>query len=352
MDWSLLIFLLLVLLFAYRGYKNGVYKSVSRVCSLLAGYAGAILFTDDLAPLARAELGLEGVAAFVIASLLLFIGASVTLSLLFWLAGKRLLRAEGPSTVSSAGGAVIGSLVGVLLAIVVVWSFAFLRDMRAADEIADASPSGVETLANRAASKAVDTALKMSSAQPEIVGLGAALMASPAEVAGQARRLAASREMRDLLNDPANQRVLDSGDYAALRELPAFRRLMDHPDLQALARSAGLGAAPGDDDEASTAVAVQLSDLWRRAQRVKNDSRVQAIVDDPDFRQKLESGNPLALIVDPRIIELAEIIFAAEAAAAAPPAEGKSEAPRSETKIFSWTDSSGRVHYSDEPPPE
>ena len=45
-------------------------------------------------------------------------------------------------------------------------------------------------------------------------------------------------------------------------------------------------------------------------QRVKNDARVQEIVSDPQFQQKLQSGNPLDLLTDLRLLELANIIFA------------------------------------------
>ena len=44
MDWSLVIFLVVVVFFTYRGYRKGLLRSLSRILSLLAGYITSILY--------------------------------------------------------------------------------------------------------------------------------------------------------------------------------------------------------------------------------------------------------------------------------------------------------------------
>ena len=163
--------------------------------------------------------------------------------------------------------------------------------------------------------------------------------------------------MNNLLGDPETQALLDRGDVKAVRNLPALRQLARNPDMLALAESAGL---LNDTDSGSQAVeaalASHITDIWRRTNRVRNDQRVQQILNDPGFQQKLQTGNPLDLLTDTRLLKLADIIYADEtlsdeANTASPgsiqPANGPQPGADGEIKIFSWVDEDGRVHYSD-----
>lgn len=362
MDWSLAIFVVVVAFFAWRGYRNGVLRSCSRVSSLLAGYACAILFTGPVSRVIESLLQLRGIVAFIVAALLLFIGASVAVSLLFRLARRLHGEDAAPSRASAAGGAVIGLCVGVLIAVVVVWVFSFVRDLqpaRSTELAAPAQPSSpVEQLVNRAAGRAVGKAMSLGAAQPVVVQMSAALIESPAMTTQHAKNLMQSGDFIALFGRPENRRVLDSGNALAVQQLPEFQRLLANPDLQALADAAGLPAMAADSGLApDAALARQLTDIWVRAQNVKHDPRVQAILQDDGFQQKVHAGNPLMLITDDRFLELADIIFADDAApdpamqtptaTGLPPVE-----PVEPTPVYSWTDEYGRVHYSDvEPKP-
>ena len=351
MDWSLILFVLVVLFFAWRGFRNGLYKSIARVLSLLAGYGCAILFTGKLTPLIEAQFGLAGIAAFITASLILFIGASFGVSMIFWLVGRLLLDREPPSLPSAAGGGAVGSLVGVLLALVVVWTWGFVRGMQPLPEsVARTPPGKIEALANRAASGVVASAMNLCSAQPEVSNLSAALVASPGEIAQHGKRLLENEDLIGLINKPENQRLLDSGDYAAVQALPEFQRLLQNPDLQALASAAGMGQESSAAMEAK--LAQQLTDTWNRVQRVKNNPRVQEIINNPEFVQRVRSGNPLELINNADLLELADIVFAEEPAPVDSPGAATALESGKKTTIYRSTDSSGRVQYSDQKPEE
>ena len=351
MDWSLILFIAVVLFFAWRGFRNGLYKSLARVVSLLAGYGCAILFTGKLTPLIESEFGLAGIAGFITASLILFAGASFAVSLIFWLVGKLLLDPGPPSTASAAGGGAIGSLVGVLLALIVVWTWGFVRGMQpVADSVAHTPPGKIEALANRAASGVVASAMDLGSAQPEVSNLSAALVASPGEIAQRGKRLLENKDLIDLINKPENQRLLDSGDISRVQSLPEFQRLVRDPDLQALASAAGMDQESGAAMEAK--LAQQLTETWNRVQRVKNNRRVQEIINNPEFLQRVRSGNPLELINNAELLELADIIFADESPLAEPRDTAASAESGGEARVYRWTDSSGRVQYSDQKPEE
>jgi uncharacterized membrane protein required for colicin V production len=354
-DWSLIIFIVVVLFVAYRGYKKGLIRSLSRVLSLLAGYVASILFTGQVAAIIASLFQLQGIAAFIIAALFLFIAAGVAVSFLFLLVGKLVAENETPSTASSIGGATLGLAVGMVVAFVIVWTFAFVRDVRPAQEtssLPETQKSSIESLSNQVASKAVSAAMSLTSAQPEVTKLSTALVEAPAEMALQAQRLASSNDLNALLSDPRNQSVLNSGDAAALQKLPAFQQLVNNADMMALAKSAGMLSDSADNNQAvEVALASQLTDIWGRMQRVQNNRRVQEILSDPEFQQKVQSGNPLDLFTNAPLLELANIIFSD---AAAPhnasdnePGSATQLTPEKQTTIYSWTDKDGRIHFSD-----
>lgn len=353
MDWSLIIFIAVIAFFTYRGYRKGLLKSLSRILSLVAGYIAAILYTGQLAAFIESQTLLRGLVALISASVILFFAAGFAVGIIFWVISKIMRENENSSATSSIGGALAGLLVGVLVAVVIVWTYAFMRDMQATTEITESEKpdkSAIESLTSRVASKAVKAALVFGDAKSEIAKLGAALVESPAEIAQQAKRLTNSNELGALLGDPKNQRILNSGDIEAVKTLSAFQQLASNPDMQALAISAGmLDDSPDGTTSIDTALASRLTDTWGRMQRVKNDQRVQAILQNPEFQQKIQSDNPLDLLTNSGLLELADIIF--EDGGEVPPINNETQGQsKKENKIFSWTDDKGRVHYSDEEP--
>ena len=359
MDWALLLFFIVVAFFAYRGYKKGLLRSLSRIFSLLGGYTASIIFTEQVSAILTSQFQLQGIVPFIAAALGLFIGASIAVSIVFRLIGALMPATETPSTASSCGGLATGLVVGVIVAITAVWSFTFIRDVRsspAMDELEQTDRSKIETLANRVAGEAVTTAMSLGSVDPDVTRLSAAIIESPAEITLRAQRLMRSDDMPTLLADPKNQAVLDSGDVKALQQLPGFQRLVNNPDFLALAKSAGMLTDDGEIKQSlETMLATRMTEIWGRVQRVKNDARVQEILADPQFQQKIQSGSPLDLLTNPRLLELANIIFidpaAADTTVSKQPngARADSNPPgtsTTEVRFYSWTDENGGTHFS------
>ena len=210
MNLSLIIFLVVVALFAWRGFRSGLLKSVARVLAVVAGYAAAIGFGGRLAGAFEDRFGLQGLLAFGAASASLFVGAALLVMLLFWIL-LRFLPGDGEVSIPSAvGGGVVGGMVGVLLAIVIVWAFAFVRDLApGAGESPVAAAVGIEAFASRVAGRALSTAMSAADVEPEIARFSGAVLEDPAEMAQRTRRLMESPELQALLQDPRNRQVLD-----------------------------------------------------------------------------------------------------------------------------------------------
>lgn len=381
MDWSLIIFVVVVLWFGFRGYHNGLLKSISRILSLVAGYGCAILFTNSFASVVGSQLGLQGMIGIMVASMILFFGASILVGLLFWVVARLVFEQQPPSTASHIGGAVVGSLMGVLFAIIIVWALSFAREMNLTGKAmapapAAAESSGIEAMASRVTGSAVSAALAMGPVDAEVARFGSALLESPAEIAQHGQRLMEGRELKALVQNPANQRVLSRGDAAAVQALPEFQALAQNPDLRAIARAAGLDEQAARNGRSVDAeLAQQMVDIWGRTERIKHHPRVQEIVSDPAFQQRLQSGDPMDLLNSAELLELTGIVFSDEAApgyggspssvstssiGAASSDSGSSEkttagagavaGKTTEKKLYRWKDDSGRIYYSDQKP--
>lgn len=363
MDWSLVIFVAIVLLMGYRGYRNGLLKSIARISSILVGYICAFLFSGQVASLVESNSGIQGIAAFAIASLLLFFGAAAIVGLCFRLIAKLWVKQEALSTASSVGGAVIGTLTGILIAVLVVWAFTFLRGLQADPDTETAQPSppsSIENLAGKVASEALNTAMSLGSASPEITRISSALFEAPADILRQVQRLSRDPDLLMLLTRPENRKALNSGDYRAVQRLEDFQKLARNPHMIEFMESTRLlEMAESDNRDPEDALAIQLSDVWMRTQRVKNDTRVQEILNDPEFRQNMLSGNPVSMLTDSQLLELADIIFSDEAAADREPGNaethtqnqvGETAKPVKPQKIYQWTDENGDVHFSNVDP--
>ncbi len=360
MDWSLIIFSVVVVFFTYRGYKRGFLRSLSRISSLVASYIACTLYTARVAAMVETYTQLQGIVAFFTAALVLFITVGVAVSLLFRLVEELRFEREALPAASSFGGAALGLVVGLIVAFTLVWVSALARDIylaTAPERRAQSNQSSIEMLANGLAGKAVAGAMALVSARPEVASLSAALIESPAEFSQHVQQLALSGDLKALLSDPENQVVLDSGDARAVQALPAFQQLVNNPHMLALANSAGmLDDSANDSGRVDAVLARQITDIWTRTQQVKNDRRVQEILGDAEFQQKLQSGNPLDLLTNAGLLELADIIFSDSAAPdnsadkipdGSLPETPKQPSAKKGTLIYSWTDKQGRVHYSD-----
>ena len=97
-------------------------------------------------------------------------------------------------------------------------------------------------------------------------------------------------------------------------------------------------------------------------QSVKDNSRVQEIINDPEFHQKLQSGNPIDMLSNARLLELANIIYADQTETTdgggqsnntdqqlADDEASTEKAEKKATQIYSGTDKNGKKHFSDKP---
>lgn len=343
---SWLLFAILVGIFTYRGYRQGIWVAASRLLSLVLAYVSALLFSPRLAPLIESHTVIKGMAAYVSAGLVLFLGTSLLLSFLFSLFAK---RARVPSTLSSALGAVMGFGIGSVVGLVAVFAFSYLVEVWPGSSVSlrDRPPNAIERLARGSASKVMSWIGSFSDMEPATAKLSAALVSEPRKVISHVQNLQRNPDMQTLFSEPRYQAVLSQGDVEAIRQLPPFQNLVVSEDMQALMEVSGLDESARDNE---VVLAEQISKLWQRSDRIKNDARLSALLDDPELRDQLEGGNPAVLLNNEKFMEVVKLLLqdSPDTSAATQPQGRQSAAEPAE--IYRWVDADGNVHYGDSKP--
>ncbi len=231
--------------------------------------------------------------------------------------------------------------------------------------------NSAKKLVSTVAASAVDLALK----DPATTSLTKAFAENPQSMLGHVQQLSNDGHLKTLLADPEVQELLTNGDTNALLNNKDFQTLMRNEDMQAI-----LASVEDDKTGASSErlAAEKMTMAWGRANALKNDPQVIAILTDPEFQEQLNAGNKLPLLTNPKLKTLTELIFTNEQAAKAGPSETRSFAntennlqpsldneeeisekaeekllekaeKKPEPQIYQWTDENGKIHYSDSP---
>lgn len=350
---SWFVFLFFVSVFAYRGYRQGIWAASTRIVSLVLAYLIAILFTLKLMPIIEQNTVIQGVAALVTAGMLLFIGSSLILSLLFFLLGK-LINSEKPSTTSAKLGALIGTAIGSIVGLAGVFFVSYLVNVIPKDRLPDTvqaqSLNGIERLAHNAAAKVINWAGGLSGLDDSTAKLSAALVREPGVVLEHVKNIQRSPDVKSLLNDSRSQAALRSGDVGSIQSLPSFQNLLSNPDVKSLMEISGLN----EDGNGEVILAEQMSSVWQRAELLKNDQGIQNILRDPEFQRQLQNGNPMALLNNAEFMAIAskllgdneaDLSSAQQASSSTNSSEEATEVK--EPEIYYWVDDEGNKHYSD-----
>lgn len=402
MNLATLVFGIIVIIFAWRGYKKGFIGSITRVLSWVVAYPAAIFFTKPFAKFLIQNTALDGVIVYFIAGGAIFLGVSFVVTLLLNGLSRLIPDNDFTSTGSKVGGVSVGVVVGGILGLFAVYVLSLIQkpaevqNLVAAEEafisgeanspnevqhtsdassqkkvpgineLTQARDSFIEASAKKligaAAATAVDVALDDKTASQ----VTKAFVEDPQTMLTHVQAISNDGQVKALMGDEQIQSMLTTGDVQGLMRDEQFQSLMNDPHMKALMEQSDVSG-----DSGSQAAAEKMVAAWNRVNLIKHDPRVIAIISDPEFQQQLNAPNKLPLMMNPKLNQLTEIIFSSEAPAAnssntyqivkseqymenqepshqetvaQPPKEDKPK-----TNVYRWTDEEGRVHYSDKP---
>lgn len=412
MDIVTIIFLVIVAFFVWRGYQKGFIGSITRVLSWLLAYPAAIIFTKPLATLFIQHTALDGVIVYFIAGASIFLAVSFFVTLVLNGLSRLIPENTFTETGSKIGGASVGIIIGGLVGLLAVYGIILVKkpDAVPADiataslqeqstnlthvapnnvtpdnitantttnttsttasikvpklnELTSANDSFIEASAKKLISTAAATAVDVALDDKTATQVTKAFTQDPQSMLGHVQHVANNGKMKALLADEHIQSLLTTGDVHALMNEAGFRELMGDEHMQALVATADDSTTGATGQQAA---AEKMVAAWQRANNLKHDPRIIAIISDPEFQRQLNSPNKLALMMNPKLNQLTEIIFSNETLAAngmgnyevsnldepasdqSQNATAPSENKKPPTKIYRWTDADGKVHYSDQ----
>lgn len=390
MHITTILFFALLAFFTWRGYQKGFIGSITRILGWIVAYPAAIVFTKPVATLLMQHTALDGLIVYFVAGASIFLVVSFLVSLILNGIARLIPDSEAINVGSKVGGAGVGVLMGTLVGLLAVYLLGLVltpKSQPATDiqlisdiesttqaqatnqpaanvpriqDIDKRNDSFIEASAKKLIGTAAATAVDLTLHDKTTTQITKAFVQDPQSMLTHVQHVANNGQMKNLMADEQIQSILTTGDTHALMRDPAFKEMMNNPSVKAL-----LSQSDVSSEEGSQAAAEKMVTAWNRAQTIKHDPRVIAIISDPEFQQQLNSSNKLPLLANPKLNQLAAIIFDNNTVAAngmgayeiedvnennrSTSASNTEEDTKPATTIYRWTDENGRVHYSDKP---
>lgn len=321
MPISIVIFVFVVLIFAVRGYLQGSWRALTGIVGVLLGYWLGFIYTAAGAEWLQANSPIQGLMAMFVAGAAIFFAAVIAVrilaAVLSLLARHLLSEDENISLLSRCGGLVIGTLLGGAFALMAVYGYNIvapeLQNKLALSEdsgfeLVESKPSAVTLFANRAAALVTAQAMELAEVEPSVAAASAAAAAEPVKTAQSLQELSNNTELKELFQDPVQSQLLASGDLDAVIDLPAFQALAQSDEMQQLAGVVGIDSNVSQ-AEYQQQLADKMSQAAQKMSAMRNDPRLQEILNNPELQSQLNGGNPVELLNNPDLKELTEIFL-------------------------------------------
>ena len=351
MDFTLLLFLIIVAVSAFRGYRSGILVIAARVLGLVIAYLASILFTKSTASLLQEHTAIEGLIAYMIAGSLVFIVTSILLSSLFSL----LIRYFSPklkesNRASSVVGGLFGAVVGCIVGLMTVWFVSTFQEILLAKKGQQiAKSSAFAQMAKKLTGAAIGGIVSGTTGDSNLAKGAAELLSNPAKNIRHFNRLSQAGDLRKFLQNSEVRAALDTQNPAALLNSTTFKQLVANPDFIALTDELNLVDSNQQRDKQ---LAIKLASIWAQVKQVQNNPQYLEIVQDPEIKQILQSGNAYKLLSSAKIERLLQIISSSKTPQIVYREIVEQQSKSVEKKaIYRWVDKDGKVHYSDKNKP-
>ncbi len=299
--------LFVLLAFAGTGALRGAAEAGVRLIGLPLSYGAAVL-AGKLAgdPLARALSGGPWVGALV-AGLLGFVAAQAIVEIYARLARRR-GREEGIPSSARLLGAGFGALHGALILLPLVWLASFAEGAREAGvrpDLPDLSGSRAAAVVGRAVALGTRP---LARGEDRTDRMAARVLAQPASSLAAMHSLVSDPRLRVLQSDQAFWGDLERGEVERALARPTYTELAEDPAWRGELAALGLipEASATDPVRFRSDMEALFTDLAPRLRELREDPALQELTADPEIRAKLQAGDTLGVLMDPRVRALAE----------------------------------------------
>jgi Colicin V production protein len=295
--------LVLILLLAWRGSRTGATAAGLQLASLPIAYAAALLCAWAFGPALARELGWSDAIGGAVAATIGLFGVQG----LRWLGARALRRHdETPPPTSQALGAVFGALRGALYALPILWLAGLAEGARVAGirpELPDLSMAQLPALGGQVIGAGAEALLDEKEASGRLT---VHLASRPAETVVGVQQVLHDSRVTDLQRDAGFWEDVERGAVSAALARPPARALI--ADRAFRARLAGIGAvspeAGRDAGAFEVELALALAEVGPKLEAVRADPALASLLEDPAVRIRLQRGETLSLVNDPRFRSL------------------------------------------------
>lgn len=304
------LFSIVLLYFIYRGYRLGLGLVLARLASLIGAYFLATQYAAQGATLLSEKTPLEGIAAYFLAGMAIFIFSAIIISIVL----RILLHILGNKTDGKAAlpvpGALVNGVIGVGVGLMLVW---FANMASTALNNGELPPDNlVNNWSQKLIGNSIDTVLsKQFPEAPQLVGVASYVLKNPARSIQDGMTLANDPDVERLVNSKKINRMVQDRNVLGLMVAPEINAVLDDKTVQRILEETNV---LGDVDVTDkTAVKMRLTKevmtTMLRVEAVKQNPRFKKLSSDPQVNRMLNKGDVFGLMNSPKVKEMAQIIM-------------------------------------------
>jgi hypothetical protein len=299
-----LVALLALFAFAWLGAHRGGAEAGVRLVGLAIAYGGSLLAGKFAGGPLGAALGVAPWLGLVGAGLIGFVAAQALVEV-----AARKVRAASDEI--SDASRVLGSLLGIarggLLLLPLLWLAGFTESVRQLNPslaLPDFSGARAAGLGQAVAAAAAEP---LASDRDSSTRMTAKFVAQPGVSVAALSAIVSDTRIRVLQADAGFWRDLENGQVERALARPTFTQLALDAELRARLADLGLigESSVVDAQQFHREMAAVMAEVGPRIQRIKADPAFQELLADESLRARIQAGDTLSLLSDPRIQRVA-----------------------------------------------
>jgi hypothetical protein len=285
---------------ALYGWHRGALSMALIAGGLFGGYVAALLLFRPLGNLIASASGMPELVAYPLAGMLALMGTSGAVNAYTRLHRRRRAAQQAededwePARADQVGGAVIGGVYGIALAVFVSWAATSFGGMYGASEMAAVRESVTGRVSTQVVQRAVMVPARAVVGDRFVAGGVARMVADPFKAIGALNRMMANEDMQELLGNGAILEAARLQDPAGLASNATLRELAGNEQFAAAMRTFGLaeqGSGAVDPGEVADALVREAGPALRSVDRLMEDPEISRILESDAFRQTWEEGD-------------------------------------------------------------
>lgn len=304
------IFSIVLLYFTYRGYRLGLGLVLARFASLIGAYYIAVKFAATGAALLSEETPLEGLAAYYVTGIAIFIVSAIVFSIVLRILLHILGKGSDDDSRLAIPGAAVNGLIGIFVGLGLVWIVNMANTAFTQGELPE--DNFVNNWSQKLVGGTVDAVLSQQFPEtPQLVGIASYALKNPASSIKDGIELSNDSDVQKLINSSKIRRMVNNKDVLGLMVAPEINAVLDKQAVQRILE--GTNVLGDVDVTDKTAVKMRITQevmtTLARVELIKQNPRFKQLSNDAELSRMLNKGDVFGLMASPKAKEMAQIIM-------------------------------------------